>query len=427
MCPLPQFLCNCCSRSASGYDPRAHRGRTEEGGCDEPRGRSPPSPAGRERHGHAPGDEPSGAAIALRPRSTPAGGPGAIRAAAKGISEVGVHSFTPRVPRADAAASASAEPLLRRTAPLGQVGRTAPREQRHRLRRIPRGAPRVRRRSTRCARSPSTHPRSATRPGPRAPGRRPSRLQGWRRPRGAPAELPLRSRRRSLRLGCCVRLQQRLELLAPRLPFVGQLHRRRPVPAGAYGAGLRWPGRAGLRPGAGEPDYPDRRRRTPPGCPAPSFRRPQHRPRPRPRPSDADGVPPAGRGVYYLSLAVPTFSHHHDARALHGVLAERQRGQFLRRPLACVDREICPDQPVRLRLDRREGFPRQGRRRRVEVDGAGLGPEVEGERGRPAEPLERRREEVLPVVLLHVVEAARPSIRPETWNPAAGEPPAPTR
>ena len=96
-------------------------------------------------------------------------------------------------------------------------------------------------------------------------------------------------------------------------------------------------------------------------------------------------------------------AHHDDAAPLRGRLAEREARELLGTELARGDRQVAKHEVVRRRLhlaEHREPEPRHGD---VHVDRAGLLPEVERERPRAGARLERRREEVLAVVLLHVV------------------------
>ena len=100
---------------------------------------------------------------------------------------------------------------------------------------------------------------------------------------------------------------------------------------------------------------------------------------------------------------VDALDQHHPV-AFHRLLAQRKRGALLAGEVARHHRQVAPDALVGEGLGARDIQPRE---RRVQVDGAGALAEMERERRR-RELVEGGGEQVLPVVLLHVIEAARP-------------------
>jgi hypothetical protein len=99
----------------------------------------------------------------------------------------------------------------------------------------------------------------------------------------------------------------------------------------------------------------------------------------------------------------------YDARALHRLLPERQPGQLLWSEVASHDGQVPEDRLVARRLGRAQGPGVEPLRRTVEVDAAGLVAEVEGDGAGAVDLLEGGGEKVLPVVLLHVMQATRPA------------------
>src|ERR1700682_1208970 len=97
-------------------------------------------------------------------------------------------------------------------------------------------------------------------------------------------------------------------------------------------------------------------------------------------------------------------AHHHDAIPLHRLLAQGKLGALLAGEIARDHRQIAPDALVGNAL--RPGAVHLCERR-IEVDGAGALAQVERDGGR-SQLVECGGEQVLGVVLLHVIESARP-------------------
>jgi len=109
---------------------------------------------------------------------------------------------------------------------------------------------------------------------------------------------------------------------------------------------------------------------------------------------------PAGRGVDALD--------EDHAVAFHRFLAQRQTVALLADEVARHDGQVAPYALVGGGLGTAQRGVIQLGDRDVEIDGARPLAEVERARRRAVDPLERRREQVLPVMLLHVVEAPGP-------------------